>query len=83
MRKREGRNHLLRPRYRWELNIRMDIKSIGWDGVDWIDLIQDRNRCAGCCEKGGDFSVSIKCREFLTNWRTVGFSRRTLFSGVG
>jgi hypothetical protein len=24
-------------------NIRMDLREIGWDGVDWIDLAQDRD----------------------------------------
>jgi hypothetical protein len=27
-----------RPRRRWEYNIRMDIREIGWGGVDWINL---------------------------------------------
>jgi hypothetical protein len=25
-------------------NIRMDLGEIGWDGVDWVDLAQDRDR---------------------------------------
>jgi hypothetical protein len=25
-------------------NIKMDFREIGWDGVDWIDLVQERNR---------------------------------------
>jgi hypothetical protein len=25
-------------------NIRMDLREIGWDGVDWVDLAQDRDR---------------------------------------
>jgi hypothetical protein len=24
-------------------NIKMDLREIGWDGVDWIDLAHDRN----------------------------------------
>jgi hypothetical protein len=60
MRKPEGRNHLLRPRHRWQVSIRMDIKEIGCDYVDWIDLTQDGNKCAGCCEQGHEISVCIK-----------------------
>jgi hypothetical protein len=30
-----------RPRRRWVDNIKMDLREIGWDGMDWIDLIQD------------------------------------------
>jgi hypothetical protein len=28
----------------WVDNIRMDLGEIGWDGVDWIDLAQDRDQ---------------------------------------
>jgi hypothetical protein len=27
-----------KTRHRWEDNIRMDLREIGWGGVDWIDL---------------------------------------------
>jgi hypothetical protein len=33
-----------RPRHRWEDNIRMDLIEIGWGGIDWIDLAQDRDQ---------------------------------------
>jgi hypothetical protein len=33
----------LRPRRRWVDNIKMDLREIGWDGVDWIDVAQDRD----------------------------------------
>jgi ribosome biogenesis protein Nip4 len=38
------RIQLRRPRRRWEDNIRMDLRAIGWEGVDWIHLAQDRDR---------------------------------------
>jgi len=31
-----------RPKRRWEDNIKMDLKEVGWGGMDWIDLTQDR-----------------------------------------
>jgi hypothetical protein len=34
----------VRPRRRWVDNIKMDLREIGWDGVDWIDLAQDRDQ---------------------------------------
>jgi hypothetical protein len=41
----EGRRPLGRPRLRWEDNIKMDLREVGWEGgMDWIDLSQDRNR---------------------------------------
>jgi hypothetical protein len=30
-----------RPRSRWVDNIKMDLREIGWDGMDWTDLAQD------------------------------------------
>jgi hypothetical protein len=35
---------LVRPRHRWEDNIRMDLGEIGWEVVDWIHLAQDRDQ---------------------------------------
>jgi hypothetical protein len=42
MGKPEGKTPLGRPRHRWECNIKMDLREIGWGGMDWIDLAQDR-----------------------------------------
>jgi hypothetical protein len=39
----EGKRPLGRPRDRWEGNIKMDLKEVGW-GMDWIDLAQERDR---------------------------------------
>jgi hypothetical protein len=38
----EGKRPLGRPRYRWEDNIKMDLREIGIDGENWIWLVQDR-----------------------------------------
>jgi hypothetical protein len=38
----EGKRLLGRPRRRWVDNIQMDLRDIEWDGMDWIDLAQDR-----------------------------------------
>jgi hypothetical protein len=40
----EGKSPLGRPIRRWVNNIKMDLREIGWDGMDWIDLAQDRER---------------------------------------
>jgi hypothetical protein len=37
----EGRRPLGRPRRRWEDNIKMDLREIGFGGVDWIHLARD------------------------------------------
>jgi hypothetical protein len=33
-----------RPRRRWVDNIKIDLAELGWDGMDWIDLAEDRNQ---------------------------------------
>jgi hypothetical protein len=39
--KTEGKRPLGRPR--WD-NIKMDLREIGWDGMNWIDLAQNRDQ---------------------------------------
>jgi hypothetical protein len=34
----EGKRPLGRPRCKWVDNIKIDLREIGWDGMDWIDL---------------------------------------------
>jgi hypothetical protein len=41
----EGKRPLGRPTCRCVDNIKMDLLEIGWDGVDWIGLAQDRDKC--------------------------------------
>ena len=40
----EGKRPLGRPRRIWEDNIKMDLQEVGFVGMDWIDLAQDRDR---------------------------------------
>jgi hypothetical protein len=44
VRKLEGKGLLGRPRCSWEDNIKIYLKEIGWEGVDWIHLVQDRSQ---------------------------------------
>jgi hypothetical protein len=37
----EGKRPLRRPRHRWEDGIKIDLREIGWEGVEWIHLAQD------------------------------------------
>jgi hypothetical protein len=46
----------------------MDLREIGWDGVDWIDLAQDRDQWRAL--------VNIKCWKFLSGCTIGGSSRR-------
>ena len=40
----EGKSPLGRPRPRWEESIKMDLQEMGFGGMDWIELAQDRDR---------------------------------------
>jgi hypothetical protein len=40
----EGKRPLERPRRRWVNNIKVDLREIEWDGMDWINLDQDRDQ---------------------------------------
>jgi hypothetical protein len=42
--KSEGKRPLGRLRQRWEDNIRIDLKEMGLEGVEWMHLAQDRDQ---------------------------------------
>ena len=44
MGKPDGKRPLGRPRCRWEDNIKMDLREVICGGMDWIELVQDRDR---------------------------------------
>jgi hypothetical protein len=59
----EGKRPLGRQTRGWVNNIKMNLREIGWGGMGWIDLVQNR-----------ESSGSIKCWEVLEqlhNWRLL------------
>jgi hypothetical protein len=44
----EGKRPLVRSRRRWEDNIKTDLREIGIDGANWIQLVQDRVQWRAC-----------------------------------
>jgi hypothetical protein len=40
----EGKRPLGRQKHRWVDNIKINLREIVWDGMDWIDLAQDRDQ---------------------------------------
>jgi hypothetical protein len=40
----EGKKPIGRLRRRWEDNIRMDLRETGWERVDWMHPVQDRDQ---------------------------------------
>jgi hypothetical protein len=58
-------------------NIKMDLREIGWDGVDWIELAQDRDPVEGSCEHDDETSGSLKIAGNFLSGCTIGsFSGR-------
>jgi hypothetical protein len=53
-----------RSRGRWEDNVKMDHRETGWDGVDWVDVAEDRDQLR-TLKHGNEPSGSIKCWEIL------------------
>jgi hypothetical protein len=40
----EGKKPFERPKRRWEDNIKMDLREIGWRNADWMHPAQDRDQ---------------------------------------
>jgi hypothetical protein len=57
----EGKRLLRRPGHRWEYNIKMHLREIGWDCMDWIHLAQDGDQSHRLLS----FQVPIKCWNIL------------------
>jgi hypothetical protein len=53
----KGKRPLGRPRHRWEDNINMDLREIGIDDANWIQLAQDRVHWCSCVNTVMDLRV--------------------------
>jgi hypothetical protein len=72
----EGKRPLGRPRCRWVDNIKMDLREVGWEGRDWIDVDQDRDRWRAYVNAVMNLRVPYNAGKF-SSCRTIGsFSRR-------
>jgi hypothetical protein len=60
VRKPEWTKPLRRPSSRWENNVCMDIKEIGWEVVDWIHLAPDREQWRAHARNGNESLGSTK-----------------------
>ena len=70
MGKPEGKRPLVRPRHKWVDNIKMDIQEVGCEGMDRIDVSEDRDSWLSFVNSVMNFSGSIKCAEFIDYLRT-------------
>jgi hypothetical protein len=63
-----------RPRHRWVDNIRIDLREIGWNGMDWIQLAQDSDQWRALVNTVMNLRVLKNCWEFpewLHNWQLL------------
>jgi hypothetical protein len=71
----EGKRALERPRRRWVDNKNMDFREIGWVGMDWIDLAQDRDQRRTLMNTVMNLRVPWYVWKLLNSCSTGGFSR--------
>jgi hypothetical protein len=70
------KRQLVRPRRRWVDNIKMDLREIGWNGMDWIDLAQDRYQWRALVNTVMNLRVPLNAEKFLSSCTIGDFSRR-------
>jgi hypothetical protein len=63
----EGKRPLGRPGHGWENNIKMDLREIGWGGMDWIDLTQDRDQWRALVNTVMNLRVPLNIGKFLSS----------------
>ena len=66
MGKPEGKRPLVRPRRRREDSIKKDLQEVGLEGMDWIDLAEDRDRWRAIMNTVMNFQATKNGRSFLT-----------------
>jgi hypothetical protein len=72
----EGNKPLCRQCRRWLDNVKMDIREIGWDGVDWIDLAPGRDQWRALVNTVMNLRVPQNSGKFLSSCTIGGFSRK-------
>jgi hypothetical protein len=72
---------LRRPKRRWDDNIKMDLREIGWSDMAWIRVVQDRDKCWALVNTVMNLRVLYNLMKSLSSWTTARFSR-IQFHGV-
>jgi hypothetical protein len=73
----EGREPLGRPKRRWVDNIKMALRDIEWNLMDWFNLAQDRDQWKALMNTIMNLRVPSNAGKFLSSCTIGGFSRRT------
>jgi hypothetical protein len=69
----EGKRTPERPRHRWEYIIKLDLRDIGWGGMDWTDLTQDRDEWSALVNSITSLRAPYDFGSFLSCCSTGGF----------
>jgi hypothetical protein len=72
----EGKRPLGRLRRRWVDNIKIDLREIGCDGMEWIELAQDRDQWRALVNTVMNLRVPLHAGKFLSSCTIGSFSRR-------
>jgi hypothetical protein len=72
----ERKRPLRRPRRRWVDNIKIDLRERGWDGIDWIDLAQERGQWRAVVNTVMNLRVPYNAGKFLSSCTIGSFSGR-------
>jgi hypothetical protein len=75
--KREGKKPLRGLRRRLMDNVKMNLRDIGWGGMDWIDMVQDREQWRALVNTVMNVLVRWNIGKFLSSFTTGGFSRKS------
>jgi hypothetical protein len=59
-----------------EDNIKMDLRELGWNGMDWLDLAQDRDQWRALVNAVMNLRVPLNVGKFLRGCTIGSFSRR-------
>jgi hypothetical protein len=59
-------------------NIKIDLREIGWDGTDWIDLAQDRDQWRALLLSDGGMINEYKIKLILEQCLPIKFGNGTL-----
>jgi hypothetical protein len=78
----EGKKSLERSRRRWMDNINMDLGEIGWRGMDWSYLAQDRDQWRALVNTIINLRVLYNAGKFLSSCTIGDFSRMGQLNGV-
>jgi hypothetical protein len=65
--KHEGKRPRRRPGRRWEGNVIIGVRGIGWEGVDWMHLADDMEQCRSVVITVMNLWVPYKTGNFLSS----------------